>query len=295
MRCSTKRSPDMNRECLGTATHLLMYPLATKNEQPGDRKDYREPVCKPCGESYAQRPGVKARMVPLHIHTPESLFIETVEGHRLVEDAQHEARCFDCGTGNRVNWFRFQTNGCPQRPESIEVLRHSRDMLDSELDVRAAEAARLWWDYAVDYLHTHIGDWRVVTDHPHYCAYFTFRDREYGVRHDLPAGRFGAEKLPNRGRGEPVIRNPELDASYKQAVFYFHTRITESGSRYFATYTPGHADVTDREYVILYTPGGQISEALRIPGLRPWIEISGAICDAFGPISDVILQTRVSE
>ncbi|MET9360447.1 hypothetical protein ABZX93_06015 [Streptomyces sp. NPDC006632] len=261
----------------------------------GPREPLRDPVCKPCGQSYVRRPALKARLVPLHVHITENLFVETVEGHRLIEDAEHEARCFDCGTTGRVNWFRFQTNGCPGRPESIEVLRHSRAMLDAELDVRARETAKVWWDYAVDYLHMFVGDWRVVTDDPRYAAYFTFRDREYGLRHDLPAGRFGAEKLPNRGRPKPALANRELEATYKQVVFYFHNRITDSGSMYFATWTPSYANVTDRELVILYAPEGQISEVLRVPGLRPWDETVGAICDAFGPISDIVLQTRVYE
>ncbi|WP_326742854.1 hypothetical protein [Streptomyces sp. NBC_01768] len=82
-----------------------------------------------------------------------------------------------------------------------------------------------------------------------HSAYFTLRDREYGLRHNLLGRRFGAVKLPNRGRHEPEITDP-----YNQAVFYFHNRITESGSMYFATRTPGHADITVRELVILYPP-----------------------------------------
>lgn len=293
MRCSTDPSSvsPADDPCAGEATHMLLG--STRDDETGTREPFMDPVCKPCGESFVRRPALKARLVPLHVHMPESVFIEIVEGHRLVKDPEHEARCFDCGTTGRVNWFRFQTNGCPGRPESIEVLRHSRDMLDAELHERAAESARLWWDYAVDYLHTHVGDWRVVTDDPNYCAYFTFRDREYGVRHDLPAGRFGAEKLPNRGRPKPDIVNPELDGSYKQAVFHFHNRVTESGSTYFATWTPSHANVTDRELIILFAPEGQIVEVLRVPGLRGWDETTGAICDAFGPISYVVLQTRI--
>ncbi|AZM47855.1 hypothetical protein DMB38_20520 [Streptomyces sp. WAC 06738] len=267
--------------------------LGSLRDEDGTREPFRDPVCKPCGESYVRRPSLKARIVPLHVHMPESVFTEIVEGHRLVKDAEREARCFDCGTTGRVNWFRFQTNGCPGRPESIEVLRFSRDMVHAELHKRATASATEWREYAVDFIHTHIEDWRVVTDDDKYSAYFTFRDREYGLRHDLPGGRFGAEKLPNRGRPKPEIINPELD--YKQAVFYFHGRMTESGSEFFATWTPSHANVTDRELIILYTPEGQISEVLRVPGLRGWDETTGAICDAFGPISRVKLQTRIYE
>ncbi|MEU1552214.1 hypothetical protein ABZ517_05755 [Streptomyces scabiei] len=293
MRCSTIPSTTVPADdpCAGEATHMLLG--STRDGEI--REPFMDPVCKPCGESFIRRPALKARIVPLHVHMPENVFIDIAEGHRLVKDPEHQARCFDCGTTGRVTWFEFQTNGCPGRPESIEVLRHSRDMLDSELDVRAAESARLWWDYAVDYLHTPVEDWRVVTDDPHYSAYFTFRDREYGVRHDLPAGRFGAEKLPNRGRPKPDIVNSALDRSYKQAVFHFHNRVTESGSAYFATWTPSQANVTDRELIILYAPEGQIVEILRVPGLRGWDETTGAICDAFGPISYVVLQTRIYE
>lgn len=293
MRCSTIPSTIVPADdpCAGEATHMLLG-----STRDGEIRDpFMDPVCKPCGESFVRRPALKARIVPLQVHMPDSVFIEIVEGHRLIKDPKHEARCFDCGTTNRVNWFKFQTNGCSGRPESIEVLHHSRDMLQAEQDARAAESARLWWDYAVDFLHTHIEDWRVVTDDPHYSAYFTFRDREYGLRHDLPGYRFGAEKLPNRGRPEPEIINPELDGSYKQAAFHFHNRITDSGSQYFATYTPGAPAVRDRENVILYTPEGAISEVLYIPGPRPWAETSGAICDAWGPISYIVLQTRIYE
>lgn len=286
MRCSTLKG--MAPDCTGTATHMLLYP------DPETQTAVREPVCKPCGEGFTRRPRLKGRIVPLHVHMPESAFIEVAEGHRLVQDDEHEARCFDCGKTGSPNWFRFQTNGCPGRPESVTVLCHTRDMLGAEPDVRARETARLWWDYAVDYLHTFVGDWRVVTDNPRYAAYFTFRDREYGVRHDLPDGQFRAEKLPNRGRPEPRIGDPDLNP-YNQVVFYFHGRTTESGSMYFATWTPSYVDIAARELVILYAPEGQITEILCIPGLRDWVETTGAICDAFGPISDINLQTRIYE
>ncbi|MFE5853161.1 hypothetical protein ACFQ61_08065 [Streptomyces sp. NPDC056500] len=294
MHCSTVQSTvgPGDEPCQGTATHLLIGSIRT---DAGPREPFRDPVCEPCGRGYARRPALKARVVPLHVHMPESVFIEIVEGHRLVTDPAHEARCFDCDTTGNPTWFRFQTNGCPGRPESIEVLRHSRAMLQAEPDERATMSARVWWSYAVDFIHTPIEDWRVITEDLHYSAHFTFRDREYGLRHDLPGGRIGAEKLPNRGRPEPDIVNPELDGSYKQAVFHFHNLVTDSGSRYFATYTPGHADVTGREHVILYAPEGQISQVLYMPGLNPWAETAAAICDAFGPISYVVLQDRIYE
>ncbi|MFF1693068.1 hypothetical protein ACFVXC_05500 [Streptomyces sp. NPDC058257] len=290
MSCSTIQSTTVPGDdpCTGSATHMLL------TDELGPDKAL-EPVCKPCGESYTRRPALKARLVPLHVHQWLPEFLEIIEGHRLIEDAESEARCFDCGTRNRLNWFRFQTNGCPARPESIEVMRHSRNMLQAEESVRAAMSARVWWSYAVEFVGVPVGDWRVVTDDPHYSAFFTFRDREYGLRHDLPAGRFGAEKLPNRGRPEPKIGNRELDDTYKQVVFYFHDRITDSGSSFFATWTPSHADVTARELVILYSPEGRISEVLRIPGLHTFPETTAAICDAFGPISDVLLKDRIYE
>ncbi|MEU9050092.1 hypothetical protein AB0D37_06765 [Streptomyces sp. NPDC048384] len=291
MRCSTDPSSiaPADDPCDGDATHMLLG--STRDSETGKRESFMDPVCKPCGESYARRPALKARLVPLHVHMPESAFIEIVEGHRLVKDPEHEARCFDCGTTGSPTWFRFQTNGCSGRPESITVLRYSRDFLRSGLD-RSEKSARLWWDYAVDFLHTHVEDWRVVTDHAEFSAYFTFRDREYAVKYNLLDFRFGAVKLTNRGRPEPEIINPELDP-YNQAVFYFHGRMTDSGAEPFATWTPGHPNVTDRELVILYTPEGGISEVLRVPGLRGWAETTEAICDAFGPISRVKLQTRI--
>lgn len=295
MRCSTMKSTVVPADdpCAGEATHMLLG--STRDGQTGTREPFMDPVCMPCGESYTRRPALKARLVPLHVAMFEGAFIEIVEGHRLLKDAAHEARCFDCGTTGRVNWFKFQTNGCPGRPESIEVLRFSREMAHAELNERAIASATEWREYAVDFIHTHIEDWRVVIGDDRYSAYFTFGDREYGVRHDLPGGRFGAEKLPNRGRPKPEIVNPELDGSYKQAVFHFHNRVTDSGSAYFATWTPSYADVTARELIPLYTPEGQIVEILRVPGVRSWDETAEAICDAFGPISYVVLQTRIYE
>ncbi|MEV6309927.1 hypothetical protein AB0M10_15180 [Streptomyces sp. NPDC051840] len=284
MRCNTLKGTEPR--CTGTATHMLLYP------DPVEQNEVRDPVCKPCGDGFVSRPRLKGRIVPLHVHATPGTFSDTIEGHRLVQDPEHEARCHDCGTTGSPNWFKLQTNGCPGRPESIEVLRHSREMLDAEPQERAAEAARLWRDYAVDYLRMWVEDWRVVADDPSYCAFFTFRDREYGVRHDLAAGRFGAEKRPNRGRPAPQLINPGLD-TYSQAVFHFHDRVTDSGSEWFATWTPGRAAPADRELVILYTPEGQIAEILRVPGLWPVEEIKGAICDTFGSISSIQFQTRI--
>ncbi|MFV0135563.1 hypothetical protein ACLGIH_20465 [Streptomyces sp. HMX87] len=292
MRCSTISSTVApgDEPCKKTATHLL---IGSIREDEGDRKPFRDPVCEPCGESYTRRPALRARIVPLHVHMPESAFIGIVEGHRLVKDPEHEARCYDCGTAGTPTWFQFQTNGCPGRPESITVLCQPRESYGASLDEWAPESARLWWSYAVDYLHMPIEDWRPVTEAT-YSAYFTFRDREYAVQHSMLGRRFGAVKLPNRGRPSPEIINADLDP-YNQAVFSFHGRVTESGSEYFAAWTPGHANIPDRELIILYTPEGAISEVLRVPGLRSWAETTGAICDAFGPISRIKLQTRIYE
>ncbi|WP_327357752.1 hypothetical protein [Streptomyces sp. NBC_01304] len=294
MRCSTVPSSisPADDPCTGEATHMLLGSM--RDGETGTREPFMDPVCRPCGESFARRPTLKARLVPLHVHMTESAFIEIIEGHRLVKDPDHEARCFDCGTTGSPTWFRFQTNGCSGRPEFITMLHQPRETFQDPLDVWAAKSARLWWDYAVDYLHMHIEDWRVVTDDAQHSAYFMFRDREYGLRHNLLGRRFGAVKLPNRGRPEPEILNPELDP-YDQAVFYFHGRMTDSGAEPFATWTPGHTNITARELIILYTPEGAISEVLRVPGLWPWAETTGAICDAFGPISRVKLQTLINE
>ncbi|MFC4498465.1 MULTISPECIES: hypothetical protein [Streptomyces] len=292
MRCSTLQSTVVPADdpCAGEATHMLLGSI--RDGETDTREPFKDPVCRPCGESFVRRPALKARLVPLHVHMTDNMFIETIEGHRLVKDPDHEARCFDCGTTGSPTWFRFQTNGCPGRPESITVLRYSREAIEGF--ERPAISAKLWWDYAVDYLHTHVEDWRLVTDHAEYSAYFTFRDREYAVKYNLLDFRFGAVKLPNRGRPEPEIINPELDP-YNQVVFNFHGRMTDSGSEPFATWTPGHANVTDRELIILYTPEGRITEVLRVPGLRGWAETTEAISDAFGPISRVKLQTRIYE
>ncbi|MFD7537449.1 hypothetical protein [Streptomyces sp. NPDC059819] len=264
MRCSTVQSTIVpgDEPCQGTATHLL---IGSTRTDESSREPFRDPVCKPCGKSYARRPALKARLVPFHVHVTDGMIIETVEGHRLVEDSEHEAKCVDCGTTGTPNSFRFATNGCPGRPESITVLHRPRETYGAPLAEWAAESARLWWTYAVDYLGMHIEDWRVVTGDAQYSAYFTFRDREYGLRHSMPDGRYGAEALPNRGWPQPSIINPELGSDHQQAVLHFYNRITDSGSQFFATWTPSYTDVADRELIILYTPEGQISEVLRTP------------------------------
>lgn len=291
MRCSTLTSTVLPGEtpCEGTATHMLFGSIRDED----GRQSFHDPVCKPCGESYSRRTALKPRLVPLHTHVPESNFLDVNEGHRLVQDDQHGARCFDCGMSGTTTWFKFQTNGCRCRPESITVLRYSREFLDSGLS-RPEKAARMWWDYAVNFLRMGVEDWRPVKDDAKYAAFFTFRDREYGVRHDLPAGGIGAEKLPNRGRPEPEIINPDLN-SYKQVVFNFHDRVRESGSEWFATWTPGHDSITDRQLIKLYTPEGAITDVLYVPGLRSWAETTGAIVDAFGSISRARVQNRIYE
>lgn len=290
MRCSTVQSTvgPGDEPCQGTATHLLISSIRTDEES---REPFRDPVCKPCGESYVRRPALKARLVPLHVHMTDNMFIETVEGHRLIKDPEYEARCFDCGTTGTPNWFRFQTNGCAGRPESVTALHYSREFLRSSRDM-VEESARLWWDYAVNYLHMKVEDWRLVTDHAMYSAYFTFRDREYGVRHDLPGGRFGAEKRENRGRPLPEIISPELQDRYKQVVFRFYDLINKYEGAYFAAYTPG------REDVILYTPEGAIRAVLRFPDLEGTREgrlavVTDAVCDTFGAITQLQYQTRI--
>ncbi|MEV7902100.1 hypothetical protein [Streptomyces anulatus] len=290
MRCSTLKG--MVPDCTGTATHMLLYP------DPETQAAVREPVCQPCGQGFARRPRLKGRIVPLHVHMPRNA-LRVIEGHRLIEDAEHEARCFDCGLKGSPNWFRFQTNGCSGRPESITVLHYSREFLDSGRDM-VAESARLWWDYAVDYLHMQVEDWRLVDGHAEFSAYFTFRDREYGVKYNLLDRRFGAVKLSNRGFPEPALHDVDDVEPYNQAVFYFHNRTTDSGSMYFATWTPGHPDPAARELVILYHPEGQISQILRMPapeamGDTAQIDTTHAICDVFGPISDIKFQTRIYE
>ncbi|MGW6605857.1 hypothetical protein [Streptomyces sp. NPDC055036] len=290
MRCSTLQSTVVPGDdpCEGTATHILLG--STREGETGAREPFSDPVCEPCGMSLVRRPALKARIVPLHVYEPTPKFL-IIEGHRLVEDSEHGERCFDSNATGSPTWFRFQTNGCPGRPESITVLRYSREFLRSSRDM-AEQSARLWWDYAVDYLHTPIEDWRTVTGHAQYSAYFTFRDREYGVRHDLPAGWFGAEKLPNRGWPAHVQINSEYAENYRKVLFHFHDRFNRYESSYFATYTPG------REDVVLHAPDGAIRAVLRVTGLNfpestHLAQVTVAVCEAFGAVADLTFQTRV--
>lgn len=290
MRCSTDPasiSPG-DDPCERNATYMLLG--STRDGETGKREPFMDPICKPCGEAFVRRPALKARLVPLHVHMAETAFLAVIEGHRLVKDPEHEARCFDCGTTGTPNWFRFQTNGCPGRPESITALYKPRESAYDPLDEWAPESARLWWEYAVDFLGMGIEDWRPVTEAT-FSAYFTFRDREYAVQHSILGGRFGAVKLPNRGRPSPEKVNADLDP-YNQVIFRFHELVTDSGSASFAAWTVG------REDVILYHPEGQIRAVLRIPGLNAlestqlW-QVTDAVCDAFGAITDIKFQTRI--
>ncbi|WNI17679.1 hypothetical protein [Actinacidiphila sp. ITFR-21] len=294
MRCSTIQSTIVpgDEPCEGTATHLLLGSL--RNDE-GVREPFRDPVCKPCGESFVRRPALKARLVPLHVHEPAQKFL-IIEGHRLVEDSEHGQRCHDCGRTGSIEQFKLSLlHGCPARPESVDHLALTGDITRAERNQRASESARLWYHEAAYVLGMGIEDWRVVHNHPVTAAHFTFRDREYRLKFDLAGYRMFAEKLENRGRPAPERINPEHREDYTQVVFHFHDLINKYESTYFATYTPG------REDVILHAPEGAISAVLRIEldgtGTREWRlgVVTDAVCDTFGSIADLTFQTRIYE
>ncbi|MGW0536327.1 hypothetical protein [Streptomyces sp. NPDC003032] len=286
MRCSTfpsSTAPDPDR-CEGTATHLLLI------DELGPDKAL-EPVCKPCGESYVRRP-VRARIVPLHVHRPTPRFKSIVGGHRLIDHAFHEAVCHDCLLLGSVEYFRQGRDkglhGCRFRPESV----NSHDLPAGDgPSPTLGELASRWWQYVTREVGVAIGDWRPIKNDADFAATFTFRDREYGLRHSLDGTYGWAEKLENRGRPLPETISPELKDRYEQVVFRFYDR-NKYGSPYFATYTPG------REDVVLYTPEGAIRAVLRFPVLEGTRErrlavIEDAVCDTFGAIAQLQYQPRV--
>lgn len=164
---------------------------------------------------------------------------------------------------------------------------------DTDQALTLDELASLWWKYTTHELGMGIGDWRPIKNHSHFAATFTFRDREYALRHSQNGTYVWAEKLENRGQPRPDEVNTQYRETYKQAVFHFHRLVTDSGSMYFATYTP------DREDVILYASEGQVSAVLRLTGLTrpgdPLAEVTDAVCDAFGAIADITFQNRIYE
>jgi hypothetical protein len=291
MRCSTISGTDAEGTCTGTATHLL---LGSDRNADSTRDAFRDAVCEPCGQAYTRRPALKARIVPLHVHEPLPEFL-IIEGHRLVDHPEHGMRCYDCGRTDTETAFRLSMlHGCPGRPESVDHLALTGDACKLDRKGRAEESARLWFQEAAFDLGMGIGDWRPVLNHPVTAAHFTFRDREYRLKFDLAGYRMFAEKLENRGRPNPETINPEYRESYKQVAFHFHRLVTDSGSMYFATYTPGRDDV------ILYAPEGAISAVLRFPGLEGTSErrlgiVTDAVCDTFGAIADIGFQDRIYE
>lgn len=288
MRCSTIPSTTAPGDdlCEGTATHLLL------TDELGPDKAL-ESVCKPCGESYVRRPALRARIVPLHVHRPTPLFKDIAGGHRLIDHPFHEAACHDCMRLGSVEYFRQGRDkglhGCRFRPESVT----SRELpATNEPSTTLNALASRWWKYVTHEIGMGIGDWHPMKDNADFAATFTFRDREYGLRHTLNGTYVWAEKLENRGRPLPENISPELQDSYRQVVFRFYDLINKYENTYFATYTPG------REDVVLYTPEGAIRAVLRFPDLegtrdRCLAVVKDAVCDTFGAIAEIQYQTRI--
>lgn len=290
MRCFIVRDTDLDRECLGTATHLMLY--STRDAEARNREHRRDPVCEPCGRAYEQRPALKARIVPLHIYTPTPELNDIAGGHRLVDHPFHEAACHDCLRLGSVEYFRQGRDkglhGCTARPESIDHLALTGAAVIRDRNGRAEESARLWFHEAAIVRGMDIGSWRPVLNHTSTCAHFTFRDRKYWLKYDLAGYGMVAEKLENRGQPAPKKINTAHADNYNQVAFHFYDLVNKYEAPYFATYTPG------REDVILYAPEGQISAVLRLTGLTrpgdPLAEVTDAVCDVFGAITDLTFQ-----
>ncbi|MEV5264762.1 hypothetical protein [Streptomyces werraensis] len=248
-------------------------------------------MCEPCGKEFIRRGAYEAMLVRLEVHKPLPKFI-IVAGHRLVEDAEHGERCFDCGRTGTETVFKFSMlHGCRARPESVDHLALTGDIVREAANARAEESARLWYAEAAYHLGMPVNDWRTVINHESTCATFTVGDDAYRLRYGLAGHRITAEKLPNRGMGEPEVINGEGRKNHKQVVFRFHYLVSKYETDYFATYTPG------REDVILYAPEGQIVAVLRLAGLtrpeEPLAEVTDAVCDACGPIYSLTFQDRI--
>lgn len=290
MQCHTQ--PKGNPRCEGIATHLLIYHLPSTDITPSVEPRQTAPVCKPCGQEFVRRDTYPAELVRLHEYTPLPKFL-IIEGHRLVDDAEHGARCYDCGRTDSEAAFRLSMlHGCRARPESVDHLRLSGDIVWQDSNTRAEESARLWFDEAAYTLGMPVGDWHTVFNHPSTCATFTVGDDSYRVVFGLAGHRITAEKLENRGKPAPELINPEEQDRYKQVVFRFHHLVNKYESTYFATYTPGRQDV------ILYAPEGAICAVLRFPDLEGTRErrlrvVTDAVCDTFGPISDITFRQRI--
>ena len=295
MRCSTdpRLVAPSEDPCEGDATHMLLGSI--RDAESGKREPFMDAVCKLCGESYVRRPALKARIVPLRIYIPTPEFKDIAGGHRLVDHPFHEAACHDCLLLGTVEYFRQGRqkglHGCCARPESVncDVLPNRAAYQTLTLD----ELAGPWWRYTTHDLGMGIEDWRLIANHPCLAATFTFRDREYGLRHSQDGTYIWAEKLENRGRLRPDRINTQYETTYKQVVFHIHGLENKYENTYFITWTPGRQDV------ILHAAEGQIRAVLRLTGLTrpgdPLAEVTDAVCDTFGAIADITFQTRIYE
>ncbi|WP_434598168.1 hypothetical protein [Streptomyces sp. A5-4] len=266
-----------------------------RDGESGTREPFIDPVCKPCGESYVRRPALKARIVPLRIYTPTPEFKDIAGGHRLVDHPFHEAACHDCLLLGSVEYFRQGRDkglhGCARRPESVNS--HVLPKPDNDQPFTLNELAGLWWRYTTHDVGMGIEDWCPIANHPCLAATFTFRDREYGLRHSQDGTYVWAEKLENRGRMRPDEINVEYRETYKQVVFRVHGLENKYGSPDFITWTPG------REGVMAYAAEGQLRSVLRLTGLTrpgdPLAEVTDAVCDTFGAIAQIKFQERIYE
>lgn len=161
-----------------------------------------------------------AQIVPLHIYIPAPAFKNLTGGHRLIDHPFHEAQCFDCLKIGSSTVFTAGVDGCPARPESLRLSIVQHEAASQDAVERAEASAGLYRKFA-DRILLPIDDWRALTNHPTYCAYFTFRDREYGVKYGMGYHRLAAEKLPNRGQPEPERVNVQWKEAYKQVVLRF--------------------------------------------------------------------------
>ncbi|MDT0307233.1 hypothetical protein RM780_09685 [Streptomyces sp. DSM 44917] len=281
MRCSTTR-PD--RTCTRTATHVLLS-AADGNEKPAG------PVCEPCGTRRARAPGARTRLVPLAVIEPPPGFIPS-HGHRLIRAPRRgepaAMRCLDCQATAPHAAFCTGWEGCPGRPESLNYLSIALLPGVEEMDASSrAQAMAGHYRTVAGRIGLPLEDWQTVLNDPAYCAFFTFRDRAYGLRYGVGWHGCAAEPLPNGGAPAPGYLDAQFAETFRQVVFGF--RDLDTGSGFFACHQPGEPDI------VRYTPEGRIEAVLRLADGRPRTveEITEAVAATWGPVATVRYSTRV--